>query len=133
MTYAPLTPLTYLFHSLDLAAMWKHVDDEEASTSSNEIHASTSSKRKARSSLRRGQSTRFQPRRSSSNLEAEIEDFLDRYTQPKELVLPTGPCEYSERCWLAPDIRKIRRSYVSNGVIFPMFDSGLIAYYGRQW
>ncbi|KAL3785884.1 hypothetical protein HJC23_008772 [Cyclotella cryptica] len=118
---------------MDLSSIWKQVDDEEASTSSNELHASTSSKRKARPSLRRGQSTRFQPRGSSSNLEAEIEDFLEKHNQSKELVLPTGPSEYNERCWLAPDIRKIRRSYVSNGVIFPMFDSGLIAYYGRQW
>jgi hypothetical protein len=51
----------------------------------------------------------------------------------RELELPTGHCEYDEKCWLAPDIKKIRRKYVANGVVFPMFESGLIAFYGSQW
>jgi hypothetical protein len=51
----------------------------------------------------------------------------------RELDLPTGVCDYDERCWLSPDIKTIRHAYVSNGIIFPMFESGLIAFYGSQW
>jgi hypothetical protein len=65
---------------------------------------------------------------NSSNVGLE-----DAAPTPRELELPTGPCQYDEKCWLAPDIKKIRHKYVANGVVFPMFESGLIAFYGSQW
>ena len=71
------------------------------------------------------------PRRMSST-----ETGLDENNStslPRELDLPTGPSEYNEKCWLSKDIKRIRRSYVTNGVVFPMFESGLIAFYGSQW
>ena len=51
----------------------------------------------------------------------------------KKLVLPEGVCHYSERAWLDPDIRKIRHSYVSNGIFFPKYEEGLKAYCLKDW
>ncbi|KAL7549011.1 hypothetical protein ACHAWF_012278 [Thalassiosira exigua] len=45
-----------------------------------------------------------------------------------ELVLPTGVChQCEEKAWLDPDIKAIRKAYVSNGIIFPKFTEGLNA------
>ena len=52
---------------------------------------------------------------------------------PKELVLPTGVRHYNERVWFEPDIKTIRRDYVSNGIIFPKFQEGLKSYYTKDW
>ena len=51
----------------------------------------------------------------------------------KKLVLPEGVCHYSERAWLDPDIKKIRHSYVSNGIFFPKYKEGLNAYCLKDW
>ncbi|KAL7539624.1 hypothetical protein ACHAWF_006463, partial [Thalassiosira exigua] len=52
----------------------------------------------------------------------------------RTLVLPTGAChQYEEKAWLNPDIKSIRKAYVSNGIIFPKFTEGLNAYYAKDW
>lgn len=50
-----------------------------------------------------------------------------------DLLLPTCIHHYDEKCWLAPDIKKIRRDYVSSGVIFPKYQEGLKAFYSKNW
>jgi class 3 adenylate cyclase len=125
---------------MDIAALWRVDDEDNASVTSsvNEIRASTSSRRQ-RTSIRdhtRKSMRYLVPRRSSSNLDSDTggETHHDKHFTPsKELILPIGPCEYNDRCWLAPDIKAIRRTYVSNGIAYPMFESGLIAFYGSQW
>lgn len=120
---------------LDIAALFRPENEEEMSTPSsslNELVSSTSSNRRisVRASLRQNNRSSIRlgaPRRLSSQIESSSEDTF------RELDLPTGPREYDERCWLSSDIKKIRRSYVTNGVVFPMFESGLIAFYGSQW
>ena len=51
----------------------------------------------------------------------------------KKLVLPEGVCHYSERAWLDPDIKKIRHTYVSNGIFFPKYKEGLKSYCLKNW
>jgi hypothetical protein len=119
--------------SPDIDALWKKENEEESSTPSSTVHdlfASTSSRRNGRPSLRQHRSSmRLAPRRFSSNFDTMAEDNGTVH----KLELPTGPSDYNERCWLSHDIKKIRGSYVNNGIIFPMFESGLIAFYGGQW
>jgi len=40
---------------------------------------------------------------------------------------------YSDRVWLDPDMKRIRRVFVSNGIFFSKFDDGLKSYYARDW
>lgn len=67
-------------------------------------------------------------------IQAVTEERVDN--QPllsKTLVLPTGVRTYNERAWREPDIKKIRRDYVSNGIIFPKYQEGLKSYCTRDW
>ena len=61
---------------------------------------------------------------------AAVEQTADR---AMDLLLPNCMHHYDEKCWLAPDIKKIRRGYVSSGVIFPKYQEGLKAYYAKNW
>jgi len=59
---------------------------------------------------------------------------MEKTVRPEEdLVLPTGERHYNDRAWLEPDIRKIRRDFVSNGIIFPKFQEGLNSYFAKDW
>lgn len=51
---------------------------------------------------------------------------------PPQLVLPTGPSLYNANVWLSEDMRKIRWLY-SDGLFFQKFNSGLQAFYARDW
>ena len=51
---------------------------------------------------------------------------------PTTLVLPTGVQAYSDRVWLEPDIKKIRRDY-QEGLMFPKYAEGLKSYYAKDW
>lgn len=123
---------------VDISALWKQENEDEvsnASSSVNELYSSTSSRRNTftRTSTRHNRSSVLvvPPRLSNGN--SSNVGLEDAAPTPRELELPTGPCHYDEKCWLAPDIKKIRHKYVANGVVFPMFESGLIAFYGSQW
>jgi hypothetical protein len=59
-----------------------------------------------------------------------VEQAADR---AGDLVLPNGMQHYSEKSWHASDIKKIRREYVSSGIIFPKYQEGLKAYYTKDW
>ena len=49
-----------------------------------------------------------------------------------ELVLPTGPSLYSHKIWQSPDMKRIQEKYVQ-GLFFRKFQSGLEAYYKKDW
>ena len=93
-----------------------------------------------RGSMRR--SSAAVPNAASSELEtaalraikaAVTEEGEKSANAPEELVLPTGVHHYTERSWLEPDIKAIRRDYVANGIIFPKYQEGLKAYYSKDW
>ena len=58
-------------------------------------------------------------------------DLQQESSEPKELVLPTGPALYNANIWLQADMRRIRHQYTS--VVFESFNSGLRRYYDRDW
>ena len=99
-----------------------------------------------RSSLRRRSSVRTSyrqtRRQSKDNSNADLEKALRNLTdelaaadaQPsKTLVLPRGVHRYSDRDWHDSDIKKIRRAYVSNGIIFPKYKEGLDSFCKKDW
>jgi hypothetical protein len=49
-----------------------------------------------------------------------------------ELVLPTGPALYSHNVWQSPDMKRIRDKFVQ-GLFFQKFQSGLQAFYNKDW
>ena len=49
-----------------------------------------------------------------------------------ELRLPTGPSLYSHKIWQSPDIKCIQEKY-AEGLFFRKFQSGLQAYYDKEW
>jgi class 3 adenylate cyclase len=54
------------------------------------------------------------------------------FQNPPELVLPTGPALYSHNVWQSPDMKRLRDKYVQ-GMFFHKFNTGLQAYYSRDW
>ena len=68
--------------------------------------------------------------------QAAAEEMAERLAEKpvnRTLVLPTGTSPYSEKAWLEPDIKTIRRDYVANGIIFPKYAEGLKSYYAKDW
>lgn len=123
------------FFALDIAALFRSDNDGEATptSSTNEHNMSTSSASKLRSSLSFSINNKRGPSiRRSAGSRRGFNDVVDDFTI-QELELPTGICEYDENCWFSSDIRRIRRSYVSNMIALPMFESGLIAFYESKW
>ena len=51
---------------------------------------------------------------------------------PKNLILPTSVHHYTDRDWLEPDIKRIRRDY-QEGLIFPKYQEGLKSYCAKDW
>ena len=121
---------------MDIGALWTpSANDEDLSTTSvhSDIDATASrrsyvSSLKKRRSIHRSSSDDLgQPtigRRESGNLESDIgsslEEIAERPSKMRKLVLPTDVCTYSHRCWLDPEVKKIRRIFVSNGIFFPV-------------
>mmetsp|Transcript_3400 Transcript_3400/g.6552 ORF Transcript_3400/g.6552 Transcript_3400/m.6552 type:complete len:1192 (-) Transcript_3400:141-3716(-) len=70
---------------------------------------------------------------SSADLVKSVEDTIEKSVRQRRLVLPTGMNRYSDRVWLDPDMKRIRRVFVSNGIFFSKFDDGLKSYYARDW
>jgi menaquinone-dependent protoporphyrinogen IX oxidase len=66
-------------------------------------------------------------------IQAERTEILKFDSRPTELILPNGTQQYTDKAWHEPDIKKIRRVYVSNGIIFPKYQEGLKAYYAKDW
>lgn len=54
------------------------------------------------------------------------------YQGSPELVLPTGPALYSHNIWQSPDMKRIRDKFVQ-GLFFQKFQSGLQAFYNKDW
>ena len=131
---------------MDIDALWRDEDDIDLSTKSMQLSNSGGSLRQLPSAIRslsfsdRPQSTlttNDYARRSLKDIEkaiqaerAEIHKFDSR---PTELILPNGTQQYTDKAWHEPDIKKIRRVYVSNGIIFPKYQEGLKAYYAKDW
>jgi len=89
------------------------------------------------SSVRKDRRSSFIPARDSSksDMEKAIQAVTEELTERpiRTLVLPSGVRHYNERAWLEPDIKKIRRDYVSNGIIFPKYQEGLKSYCAKDW
>jgi len=133
---------------MDIDALWRSPsseDDNSQSSNSDIIEQWRSGQ--AAGSLKRRQSiivrrssmsgTRSSERSAralfaAAAAAADAKASLEKPTE-KELVLPTGARDYSERAWLEPDIRNIRRDFVSNGIIFPKFQEGLNSYFAKDW
>ena len=52
--------------------------------------------------------------------------------KPSKLVLPTGPALYNANVWTSEDMKTIRQLY-SDGLFFQKFNSGLQAFYSKDW
>lgn len=111
-----------------------------ASFTARELPNNNSGSIISRGSIRR--SSAAVPNTASTELEnsalraikaAVTEEGEKSANAPEELVLPTGVHNYTERSWLEPDIKAIRRDYVANGIIFPKYQEGLKAYYSKDW
>jgi len=66
-------------------------------------------------------------------IQALAEDITEKPDVSKTLVLPTGARQYNDRSWRESDIKKIRHSYVANGIIFPKYQDGLKSYCAKDW
>jgi hypothetical protein len=132
---------------MDIDALWRSpsAEDDNSQSSNSDIIEQWKSAGQAAGSLKRRQSIIVRrasmsgPRSSDRSARslfaaaaAEPKASLEKPTE-KELVLPTGVRDYSERAWLEPDIRTIRRDFVSNGIIFPKFQEGLNSYFAKDW
>jgi hypothetical protein len=133
---------------MDIDALWRDEDDinQDLSTKSMQLSNSDRSLRQRPSAIRslsfsdRPQSslsTNDYARRNLKDIEMAIQaervakdSKSDRST---ELILPNGTQQYTDKAWCEPDIKKIRREYVSNGIIFPKYQEGLKAYYAKDW
>ena len=125
--------IKYTF-DMDIDALWRSpsADIENSESSCSDINeelrmvgpAAVSPKIKRRHHLVRRNSYSYSFSRPS----------MEKTVRPEEdLVLPTGERHYNDRAWLEPDIRKIRRDFVSNGIIFPKFQEGLNSYFAKDW
>jgi hypothetical protein len=130
---------------MDIDALWRTPpaeDDNSVSSSSDIFEQWRTSGPAAVSSLSKRRQTPLVRRTSISLPRASTERTLQTAVtaeekaaerQEKELILPTGPRHYNDRAWLEPDIKKIRRDFVSNGIIFPKFQEGLNSYFAKDW
>jgi hypothetical protein len=135
---------------MDIDALWRSVPDNEVDISdrgstvgASSVQSSRSSASKSLSSteVRRGllTSSSNEGRRNlwrRGDIEKAMHEVaaVDQATEKtRELVLPNCTHQYTEKSWLEPDIKKIRREYVSNGIIFPKYQEGLKAYYAKDW
>lgn len=50
----------------------------------------------------------------------------------RELKLPTGPVLYNPNVWISDEMRAIRARF-SDGIFFQQFNSGLQAFYAKDW
>jgi len=67
-------------------------------------------------------------------IQAVAEEMAEKQpTMSKTLVLPTGVRHYDEKAWRESDIKKIRRDYVKNGIIFPKYQEALRSYCAKDW
>jgi len=82
---------------------------------------------------------RFPPVASGNTLKSDIKETAQNVTEEvpeissKMLVLPKDAFRYNQRAWLDPDIKKIRRTFVSNDIIFPKYKEGLKSYCSKDW
>ncbi len=128
---------------MDIDALWRSPsaeDDNSVSSSSDIIEQWRLSSGPAMSTTRRRQAAGRRasyslPIRSSEKSPQAIPTAEVKPVEKseRELVLPTGSRKYSDRAWLDPDIRKIRRDFVSNAIIFPKFQEGLNSYFAKDW
>ena len=115
---------------MDIGALWRSpTTEDDTSESSSDISEqlrmvaspSISMKTKRRKSIARRASYAF------------ARHSIERSMGPEsEFVLPTGVQYYNEKLWLEPDIRKIRRCFVSS-CLFPTFQEGLNSYFSKDW
>lgn len=125
---------------MDIDALWRFQlaeDDNSVSSSSDIVEqwrlagpVVSTTRRRQTASRRASYSL---PRSSEKMSQAILAEVKPIENSDRGLVLPTGLRNYSERAWLEPDIRKIRRDFVSNGIIFPKFQEGLNSYFAKDW
>ena len=126
---------------MDIDALWRspsNEDDNSVSSSSDIIEqwrlagpSMSATRRRPTVSRRASYSLPKSFEKSSQAVLAAEAKNVDK--SDRELVLPNGLRHYSERAWLEPDIRNIRRDFVSNGIIFPKFQDGLKSYFAKDW
>jgi class 3 adenylate cyclase len=63
---------------------------------------------------------------------ADVIANKDAFRRPEYLIPPKGPVLYNPNVWFSDDMRKIRERY-SDGLFFQKFNSGLQAFYNKDW
>ena len=123
---------------MDIDALWRSAPDDDLNLSNCSNPSIVNSLRRLKSS--RNSFTSNDGRRNSArreDIEKAIQDKVAAVEQAADtamhLHLPNSIHHYDQKCWLAPDIKKIRREYVSSGVIFPKYQEGLKAFYTKNW
>lgn len=135
---------------MDIDALFTSLTNEDDNSISSDTDVSTRGKRRptrltksltntssdALPTARRTSIVRKNNNRGMENfaeVQLSFEDTVEKSVKTSKLLLPTGISRYSERIWLEPYMRKIRRVFVSNGIFFQKFDDGLKSYYAKDW
>lgn len=141
-----------LTFDMDIDALWKSKSTEKkagAQETDSEIGSDKGGKRDGASGrLSQGMLRRLSVARQSMKDGGGSDEFSENFVlppvttlphdkkdgegPPAELVLPTGPALYNANVWVSDDMRRIRQKY-SDGLFFQKFNSGLQAYYARDW
>ncbi len=130
---------------MDIDALWRSAIDVDhnfnTSDSSDAGAVRSTARRKSSNLMRSLDFSKSSDTRLSSVRGGDIEKAIQAAAATVEqaadragdLVLPNGMHHYSEKSWHESDIKKIRREYVSSGIIFPKYQEGLKAYYTKDW
>ena len=126
---------------MDIDALWRSAPDDDLNLSNCSDPGIVNSLRRIKSNDgRRFSFSSNDGRRNSArkeDIEKAIQDKVAAVEQGADTAmdvhLPNSIHHYDQKCWLAPDIKKIRCEYVSSGVIFPKYQEGLKAFYAKNW
>jgi len=135
-----------LTFDMDIDALWKERRGKKGIDTQESDSEKGSEKGSKREGLRGSGGMLKNRRRSMLNMGSS--NFSDEFSEnfgsgtpaadfesesgPAKLVLPTGPALYNANVWVSEDMRKIRQLY-SDGLFFQNFNSGLQAFYARDW
>lgn len=126
---------------MDIDALWRSAPDDDLNLFNCSDPGIVNSLRRIKSNDGR----RFSFSSNDGRLNSARKEDIEKAIQDKvvaveqaadtamDLHLPNSIHHYDQKCWLAPDIKKIRREYVSSGVIFPKYQEGLKAFYAKNW
>ena len=130
---------------MDIEALWEQ-KMKTKDPNEEEVKSESGSERNGRREISSRVQSRRNPTKRLSFSGLRSEDFnetsafatptvpttLDRSDSSPKLILPSGPALYNSNVWVSDEMRTIRQKY-SDGLFFQKFNSGLQAFYSKDW